>query len=41
MVKIKTAICYVNKKDQPIVVSGNIELHPDDDKPEYHWSDEA
>jgi hypothetical protein len=37
---IKAAICYVNRKDQPIVITGNINLHPDDDKPEYHWSDE-
>jgi hypothetical protein len=37
---VKTAICYVNSKDQTIVVTGNADLYPDDDKPEYHWSDE-
>jgi hypothetical protein len=37
---VKTAICYVNRKDQPILVTGNIGLHPKDDEPKHHWSDE-
>jgi hypothetical protein len=39
---VKTAVCYVNKKDQPIVVTSNDNVgDDDDDKPKYHWSDEG
>jgi len=37
---VKTAVCYVDSKDQTIAITGNAELYADDDKPEAHWSDE-